>query len=173
MNQLLVCTRLSETGIVSPMSHSNTLRMPTAWLVQLHQIRGPVGRPLPRAGLFLSHFSAGKVLTEIAEKRLSAIRNLRNLIQDSRLPEGFRNSPARGLARERPVGHLMSVGYDMYLKLLEDAVLEEGRQTGKTRGLRRGPRGIRQYPGKICAVRRTADGFIPAYCQNPHRGGRR
>ena len=124
--QVLVCTTIIETGIDIP--NVNTLIIEDAdklGLSQLHQIRGRVGRSPRRAFAYLT-FRQGKVLTEIAEKRLSAIREFAEF--NSGFKIAMRDLEIRGagnLLGGEQSGHMMSVGYDMYLKLLEEAVLEE------------------------------------------------
>ena len=124
--QVLVCTTIIETGIDIP--NVNTLIIEDAdklGLAQLHQIRGRVGRSSRRAFAYLT-FRKGKVLTEIAAKRLSAIREFAEF--NSGFKIAMRDLEIRGagnLLGAEQSGHLMSVGYDMYLKLLEEAVLEE------------------------------------------------
>lgn len=124
--QLLVCTTIIETGIDIP--NVNTVIIEDAdklGLSQLHQIRGRVGRSPRRAFAYLT-FRQGKVLTEIAEKRLSAIREFTEF--NSGFKIAMRDLEIRGagnLLGGEQSGHMMSVGYDMYLKLLEEAVLEE------------------------------------------------
>ena len=124
--QVLVCTTIIETGIDIP--NVNTLIIEDAdklGLAQLHQIRGRVGRSSRRAFAYLT-FRKGKVLTEIATKRLSAIREFAEF--NSGFKIAMRDLEIRGagnLLGAEQSGHLMSVGYDMYLKLLEEAVLEE------------------------------------------------
>jgi transcription-repair coupling factor (superfamily II helicase) len=124
--QVLVCTTIIETGIDIP--NVNTLIIEDAdklGLSQLHQIRGRVGRSPRRAFAYLT-FKQGKVLTEIAEKRLSAIWEFAEF--NSGFKIAMRDLEIRGagnLLGAEQSGHMMSVGYDMYLKLLEEAVLEE------------------------------------------------
>lgn len=124
--QVLVCTTIIETGIDIP--NVNTVIIEDAdklGLSQLHQIRGRVGRSPRRAFAYLT-FRQGKVLTEIAEKRLSAIREFAEF--NSGFKIAMRDLEIRGagnLLGGEQSGHMMSVGYDMYLKLLEEAVLEE------------------------------------------------
>jgi transcription-repair coupling factor (superfamily II helicase) len=124
--QVLVCTTIIETGIDIP--NVNTIIIEDAdklGLSQLHQIRGRVGRSPRRAFAYLT-FRQGKVLTEIAEKRLSAIREFAEF--NSGFKIAMRDLEIRGagnLLGAEQSGHMMSVGYDMYLKLLEEAVLEE------------------------------------------------
>jgi transcription-repair coupling factor (superfamily II helicase) len=123
---VLVCTTIIETGIDIP--NVNTLIIEDAdkmGLSQLHQIRGRVGRSSRRAFAYLT-FRQGKVLTEIADKRLSAIREFAEF--NSGFKIAMRDLEIRGagnLLGAEQSGQMMSVGYDMYLKLLEEAVLEE------------------------------------------------
>lgn len=124
--QVLVCTTIIETGIDIP--NVNTLIIEDAdklGLAQLHQLRGRVGRSSRRASAYLT-FRKDKVLTEIAEKRLSAIREFAEF--NSGFKIAMRDLEIRGagnLLGAEQSGHLIDVGYDMYLKLLEEAVLEE------------------------------------------------
>lgn len=124
--QVLVCTTIIETGIDIP--NVNTLIIEDAdrlGLAQLHQIRGRVGRSSRRAYAYFT-FRKDKVLNETAEKRLSAIREFAEF--NSGFKIAMRDLEIRGagniLGAEQS-GHMMSVGYDMYLKLLEEAVHEE------------------------------------------------
>lgn len=124
--QVLVCTTIIETGIDLP--NVNTLIIEDAdrlGLAQLHQLRGRVGRSSRHAYAYLT-FRRGKVLTEIAEKRLNAIREYAEFGSGFKI--AMRDLEIRGagdLLGAEQSGHLITVGYDMYLKLLEDAVLEE------------------------------------------------
>ena len=123
---ILVCTTIIETGIDIP--NVNTLIVEYSdrfGLAQLHQLRGRVGRSGRHAFAYFT-FRQGKALTEIAEKRLNAIRDFAEFGSGFKI--AMRDLEIRGagnLLGAEQSGHMMSVGYDMYLKLLEDAVLEE------------------------------------------------
>ena len=124
--RVLVCTTIIETGI--DISNVNTLIIEDAdklGLAQLHQLRGRVGRSNRHAFAYLT-FRRGKVLSEIAEKRLHAIREYAEFGSGFKI--AMRDLEIRGagnLLGAEQSGHIMSVGYDMYLKLLEEAVLEQ------------------------------------------------
>ncbi|MBE6940386.1 MAG: transcription-repair coupling factor [Ruminococcaceae bacterium] len=124
--QVLVCTTIIETGIDIP--NVNTLIIEDAdrmGLAQLHQIRGRIGRSGRRAYAYLT-YRPGKVLTEVAAKRLGAIREYVEFGSGFKI--AMRDLEIRGagnLLGPEQSGYMMSVGYDMYLKLLNDAVLEE------------------------------------------------
>ena len=123
--QVLVCTTIIETGIDIP--NVNTLIIEDAdklGLAQLHQIRGRVGRSTRRASAYLT-FRRDKVLTEIAEKRLNAIRDFAAFGSGYKI--AMRDLEIRGagsLLGAEQSGHMIDVGYDMYMKLLSEAVLE-------------------------------------------------
>ncbi len=124
--QVLVCTTIIETGL--DITNVNTLIIEDAdkmGLSQLHQIRGRVGRSNRRAYAYFT-FRQGKVLTEIAEKRLNAIREFAQF--NSGFKIAMRDLEIRGagnLLGAEQSGHMMEVGYDMYLQLIEEAVMEE------------------------------------------------
>lgn len=128
--QVLVCTTIIETGLDIP--NVNTLIIENAdrfGLSQLHQLRGRVGRSTRRAYAYLT-FRPDKALTEVAEKRLSAIRDFAEFGSGFKI--AMRDLEIRGagnLLGSEQSGHMMSVGYDMYLKLLDEAVLEEKGET--------------------------------------------
>lgn len=123
---VLVCTTIIETGVDLP--NANTLIIENAdrmGLSQLHQLRGRVGRSTRRAYAYFT-FRGGKVLTEIQQKRLAAIREFTEFGSGFRI--AMRDLELRGAGNimgAQQHGHMDSVGYDMYLKLLEEAVNEE------------------------------------------------
>ncbi len=123
---ILVCTTLIETGVDVP--NCNTLIIEDAdhlGLSQLYQLRGRVGRSKRRAFAYFT-FRRGKVLTEVANKRLSAIREFTKFGSGFRI--ALRDLEIRGagsILGERQHGHMEAVGYDLYLKMLSDAVSEK------------------------------------------------
>ncbi|MBR4991226.1 MAG: transcription-repair coupling factor [Oscillospiraceae bacterium] len=131
--QVLVCTTIIETGLDIP--NANTLIIENAdrfGLSQLHQLRGRVGRSTRHAYAYFT-YRPDKNLTEIAEKRLSAIRDFAEFGSGFKI--AMRDLEIRGagnLLGAEQSGHMMSVGYDMYLKLLDEAVLEEKGEAPKT-----------------------------------------
>ena len=124
--QVLICTTIIETGLDIP--NANTLIIENAdrfGLSQLHQLRGRVGRSTRHAYAYFT-YRPDKALTEIAEKRLSAIRDFAEFGSGFKI--AMRDLEIRGagnLLGAEQSGHMISVGYDMYLKLLDEAVLEE------------------------------------------------
>ena len=130
--QVLVCTTIIETGLDIP--NVNTLIIENAdrfGLSQLHQLRGRVGRSTRHAYAYFT-YRPDKNLTEVAEKRLTAIRDFAEFGSGFKI--AMRDLEIRGagnLLGAEQSGHMMSVGYDMYLKLLDEAVLEEKGQAVK------------------------------------------
>lgn len=123
---VLVCTTIIETGVDVP--NVNTLIIEDAdhmGLSQLHQLRGRVGRSPRRAYAYLT-FRRGKALTDIAYKRLESIREYTEFGSGFKI--AMRDLEIRGagniLGGEQH-GHMESVGYDMYVKLLNEAISEE------------------------------------------------
>ena len=131
---ILVCTTIIETGVDVP--NANTLIIENAdrmGLSQLHQIRGRVGRSTRRAYAYFT-YPTGKVLTEISSKRLQALRDFTEFGSGFKI--ALRDLEIRGagdVLGSRQHGHMESVGYDMYLKILNDAVLEEKGLTPKVK----------------------------------------
>ncbi|MFA6948802.1 MAG: transcription-repair coupling factor, partial [Eubacteriales bacterium] len=123
---ILISTTIIETGVDVP--NANTLIIDDAdkmGLSQLHQLRGRVGRSSRRAYAYFT-FPRGKALTEIAQKRLSAIRDYTEF--GSGFKVALRDLEIRGagnLLGSEQHGHIESVGYDLYMKILNEAILEE------------------------------------------------
>ena len=146
---ILVCTTIIETGIDVP--NVNTLIIEDAermGLAQLHQIRGRVGRSSRRASAYLT-FTRGKQLTEIASRRLSAIREFTEFGSGFKI--AMRDLELRGAGNilgAQQHGHLEAVGYDMYLRLLSQAVSEERGETPAV-------------PEKECLIDLQIDAYIP------------
>ncbi len=127
---VLVCTTIIETGV--DVANCNTLVIENAdkmGLSQLYQLRGRVGRSNRRAFAYFT-FTRGKVLTEIANKRLSAIREFTKFGSGFRI--AMRDLEIRGAGNilgAKQHGHMESVGYDMYLRLLSEAIAEKKGET--------------------------------------------
>lgn len=131
---LLVCTTIIETGVDVP--NANTLIIEEAdkmGLAQLHQLRGRVGRSPRRAYAYFC-FRRNVQLSDVASKRLEAIREFTEFGSGFKI--AMRDLEIRGagsiLGGEQH-GNMEAVGYDMYLKLLSQAVNEENGQP-ETRG---------------------------------------
>ena len=120
---VLVSTTIIETGMDIP--NVNTLVIYDAdkfGLSQLYQLRGRVGRSSRVAFAFLM-YRKNKILTEIAEKRLGAVREFTDLGSGYRI--ALRDLEIRGagnLLGKRQHGHMEAVGYDLYCKMLGEAV---------------------------------------------------
>ena len=123
---ILVCTTIIETGVDVP--NANTLIIEDAdklGLAQLHQLRGRVGRSARRASAYLT-YKRDKNLSEVAYKRLQAIREYTEFGSGFKI--AMRDLEIRGagnLLGAQQHGHLASVGYDMYMKLLSEAISQE------------------------------------------------
>ncbi len=145
---ILVSTTIIETGIDIP--NANTLIVDNAHrlgLSQLHQIRGRVGRSSRRAYAYFT-YPKDMALTEIAQKRLEAVREYAEFGAGFKI--AMRDLELRGagnmLGAEQH-GHLDAVGYDLYIKLLNEAVLEEKGQK------------VEEKPD--CIVNLSFNAFIP------------
>ena len=120
---VLVSTTIIETGLDIP--NANTMIIQDAdrfGLSQLYQLRGRVGRSNRMAYAFLL-YKRDKLLKEVAEKRLSAIREFTDL--GSGIKIAMRDLEIRGagnLLGEAQSGHMEAVGYDLYCKMLNEAV---------------------------------------------------
>ncbi len=123
---ILVCTTLIETGV--DVRNCNTLIIEDAdymGLAQLYQIRGRVGRSGRKAYAYFT-FRRDRVLTDVAAKRLSAIREFTSFGSGFRI--AMRDLQIRGagnLLGQSQHGHMEAVGYETYVKLLNQAIAEE------------------------------------------------
>ncbi|MDO4518537.1 MAG: helicase-related protein, partial [Bacillota bacterium] len=126
---VLVSTTIIESGIDIP--NANTMIVLDAdkyGLAQLYQLRGRVGRSNRMAYAYLM-YKKDKVLSEIAEKRLKAIKDFTEFGSGFKI--AMRDLELRGagnlLGREQS-GHMLEIGYELYCKLLDDALrVESGR----------------------------------------------
>ena len=146
---VLVCTTLIETGV--DVRNCNTLIIENAdrmGLSQLYQIRGRVGRSNRKAYAYFT-FQRDKVLTEIASKRLSAIREFTSFGSGFRI--AMRDLQIRGagnLLGHSQHGHMEAVGYELYVKMLNQAIAAA--------------RGEPAAPDKSdCLVDITVDAYLP------------
>ena len=120
---VLVATTIIETGL--DIANVNTIIIDHAdrmGLSQLYQLRGRVGRSNRTAYAFLM-YQHGKMLREVAEKRLAAIREYTELGSGIRV--AMRDLEIRGagnLLGAAQSGHMEAVGYDLYCKMLNEAV---------------------------------------------------
>ncbi|MDO4623496.1 MAG: transcription-repair coupling factor [Eubacteriales bacterium] len=145
---VLVSTTIIETGI--DISNANTLIICDAerlGLSQLYQLRGRVGRSNRNAYAFLL-YTRNKMLKETAEKRLHAIREFTEM--GSGVKIAMRDLEIRGagnLLGAEQSGHMEAVGYDLYCKMLAEAVQEA--------------QGIRPAAEFETTVDLTVNAFIP------------
>lgn len=122
---VLVSTTIIETGL--DISNVNTMIIHDAdnmGLSQLYQLRGRVGRSNRTAYAFLM-YRRNKMLKEVAEKRLAAIREYSDLGSGFKI--AMRDLEIRGagnLLGAEQSGHMEAVGYDLYCKMLHEAVKE-------------------------------------------------
>lgn len=122
---VLVCTTILESGIDIP--NANTIIVENAdrlGLAQLYQIRGRVGRS-DRQGYAYVTYRRDKLLSEVADKRLKAIKEFTEFGSGFKI--AMRDLEIRGagsLLGEIQSGHMEQVGYDTYCKLLDEVVKE-------------------------------------------------
>ena len=150
---VLVTTTIIETGL--DISNVNTMIIhdaDTMGLSQLYQLRGRVGRSNRTAYAFLM-YRRNRMLREIAEKRLSAIREFTELGSGFKI--AMRDLEIRGagnLLGSEQHGHMEAVGYDLYCKLLNESVRE----------LQAGPGAqVQEKENFDTAVDLDVDAFIP------------
>ena len=152
---VLVCTTIIETGV--DVANCNTLIIEDAdrlGLSQLYQIRGRVGRSAKRAFAYFT-FKRGKALSEVASKRLTAIREFTSFGSGFKI--AMRDLEIRGAGNilgAQQHGHMEAVGYDMYLRLLSEAVSEKKGEE-------------KPYKNEECLVDIQLDAYIPkAYIED-------
>ncbi|MCK9478842.1 MAG: transcription-repair coupling factor [Firmicutes bacterium] len=145
---VLVCTTIIETGLDIP--NINTIIVEDAdkmGLAQLYQLRGRVGRSSRLAYAYLT-YRRGKVLSELSEKRLRAIRDFTEFGSGFKI--ALRDLEIRGAGNvlgAHQHGHMDAVGYDMYCKLLSDAVSKL--------------KGMEDIPDIQTVISLNIDAFIP------------
>ena len=151
---VLVCTTIIETGLDIP--NVNTIIIENAdtfGLAQLYQLKGRVGRSSRRAYAYLT-YKKNKSINEVAVKRLTAIREFTEFGSGFKI--AMRDLEIRGagniLGAEQH-GHMDSVGYDMYCKILAESVDELA--------------GVEKEPDWQAIVDINVDAFIsPKYIKN-------
>lgn len=145
---VLVTTTIIETGVDIP--NVNTLIVENAdhmGLAQLYQLRGRVGRS-NRVAYAYFMYQQNKVLTEISEKRLEAIKDFTELGSGFKI--AMRDLSIRGagnLLGKQQHGFIDSVGYDLYTQMLKDAVSEK---QGKTK-----------RPKEDCEINLELEAYLP------------
>ncbi len=152
-HDVLVCTTIIESGLDIP--NANTIiidRADALGLAQLYQLRGRVGRSSRRAYAYLLYRKRGQ-LSDIARKRLQAIFNA------SELGAGFQIAlsdleirGAGNILGAEQHGHLAAVGFDLYTRLLSDAVEEQ-------RALRDSREPVRPRPETVIDL--PVDAYLP------------
>lgn len=149
--KVLVCTTIIETGIDIP--NANTIIIENAdtfGLSQLYQIKGRVGRSDRLAYAYL-FYKPQKQLSEIAEKRLKAIREFTTLGSGYRI--AMRDLTIRGagdMLGDKQAGFIDTVGIDMYIEMLNDAINEE-------KGI------VKKVPKVIKKNNVSVDAYIPKH----------
>ncbi len=152
---ILISTTIIETGVDVP--NANTLIVENAdrlGLSQLHQLRGRVGRSSRRAYAYFT-FPKNKAISDIASKRLGAIKEYAQFGAGFKI--AMRDLEIRGagnLLGSEQSGHLNAVGYELFIKLLKEAVLEE--------------KGEAVVERKECTVNLDIDALLPEkYVNSP------
>ena len=179
---ILVCTTIVETGL--DISNANTLiveRADTFGLSQLHQLRGP-GRPQPRARLRLLPLSAAEMpLTETAYDRLATIAQNNEL--GAGMAVAMKDLEIRGAGNVLGVeqsGHVAGVGFDLYVRLVGEAVeayraAADGKIGDHRRGAQGGPHrpaGRRAPAAGLHRQRPAAAGGLPPASPRPRTTAR-
>ncbi|WMJ76472.1 MULTISPECIES: transcription-repair coupling factor [unclassified Sedimentibacter] len=122
---ILMCTTIIETGMDIP--NANTLIIDNAdhlGLSQLYQLRGRIGRSNKVAFAYLT-YEKDKMLSEVADKRLKAIKEFTEFGSGFKI--AMRDLEIRGCGNilgSEQHGHMLAIGYDLYVKFLDRAVKE-------------------------------------------------
>jgi transcription-repair coupling factor (superfamily II helicase) len=152
---ILVCTTIIETGM--DITNVNTLIIDNAdhlGLAQLYQLRGRIGRSNKVSFAYLT-YEKDKMLSEVAEKRLKAIKEFTEFGSGFKI--AMRDLEIRGCGNilgSEQHGHMLAIGYDLYVKFLERAVKE---LQGK----------VNEDEYIETSVDLSVDGYIPsAYIEN-------
>ncbi len=134
---ILLTTTIIETGM--DIQNVNTMIVYNAdmmGLSQLYQLKGRIGRS-SRSSFAYFTYAKNKVITEVAEKRLKAIKDFDELGSGYKI--AMRDLELRGagnLLGESQSGHIESIGYDLYVRMLQETVDEikgiKPRKIGKT-----------------------------------------
>lgn len=146
---VLVTTTIIETGVDIP--NVNTLFVEDAdhmGLAQLYQLRGRVGRS-NRVAYAYFMYQPDKVMTEAGEKRLEAIKDFTELGSGFKI--AMRDLSIRGAGNmlgKQQHGFIESVGYDLYTKMLSEAVARK--------------RGVRPEPKTDCEIGLSVEAYIPS-----------
>lgn len=125
-SDIIVCTTILESGI--DIQNANTIIIENSdklGLAQLYQIRGRVGRSSRLAYAYIT-YPKDKQISEVAEKRLKAIKDFTEFGSGFKI--ALRDLEIRGagnLFGSRQHGHMASVGYEMYISMLEKAIKEQ------------------------------------------------
>ena len=146
---VLVCTTIIENGV--DMVNTNTIIIEDAdrlGLSQLYQLRGRVGRGSIRAYAYML-YNPAKMMNETASKRLQTIKEFTRFGSGFRI--AMRDLQIRGsgnILGAAQSGHFANVGYEMYMRLLSEAVSESSGQAPKR-------------ADRICEMDLRTDAFIP------------
>lgn len=151
---ILVCTTIIETGL--DIQNVNTIIIKHAdrlGLSQLYQLRGRVGRS-NRQGYAYLMFERNKVLSEIADKRLKAVKEFTEFGSGFKI--AMRDLELRGAGNilgAKQHGHIATVGYDLYVKMLSEALSRIKGDGDRS--------GAQAAPEKETAIDLRIDAFIP------------
>jgi transcription-repair coupling factor (superfamily II helicase) len=154
---VLVCTTIVESGI--DIANANTLivdRADTFGLSQLHQLRGRVGRSRERAYAYLL-YDPNKPLTETAHERLSTIAQRTDL--GSGMQIAMKDLEIRGagnLLGGEQSGHIADVGFDLYVRLVGEALAEH------KAGLGEGEAEVAEVKVELPVTAHLPESYVPA-----------